>query len=323
MSGTLTSTFIPFFLKKNIKKYLSDWVRSYFSPLFSLGVVHGLQCVWDSIVVACRLSMWDLSSPTREQTHVHHIRRQVLNHWTTRKGSPSSFFINATNEEKELAPKSSSAPHGAETWLLGFQMFKRTHAAMTDLIIHSYVQHTHSPKLWVYEGDWNGCNPCFPMISIFFFFVKSGWWNNVVGCGRHWEKWSCTDWKSMPCTCMGFPSGSDGRVCLQSGRTGFDPWVGKIPGEGYGYPLQYSWASPVTQTVKNLPVMWETWIPSLGWDGPWMGAWQPTHILAWRIPMDRGAWWATDCGVAKSRTRLSKSLFVCIGIWVKQRQHND
>ena len=30
------------------------------------------------------------------------------------------------------------------------------------------------------------------------------------------------------------------RICLQYGRPGFDPWVGKIPGEGKGYPLQYS-----------------------------------------------------------------------------------
>ena len=32
-----------------------------------------------------------------------------------------------------------------------------------------------------------------------------------------------------------------------------------------------------------------------------------THssILAWRIPMDRGAWWAVVHGVAKSQTRLS------------------
>jgi len=27
---------------------------------------------------------------------------------------------------------------------------------------------------------------------------------------------------------------------LQCGRPGFDPWVGKIPGEGNGNPLQYS-----------------------------------------------------------------------------------
>ena len=26
--------------------------------------------------------------------------------------------------------------------------------------------------------------------------------------------------------------------------------------------------SLVAQTVKNLPAMWETWIPSLGWEDP-------------------------------------------------------
>ena len=44
----------------------------------------------------------------------------------------------------------------------------------------------------------------------------------------------------------------------------FGPWVGKIPGEGTGYPLQYSWASLVDQLVKNPPAMWETWDWSLG-----------------------------------------------------------
>ena len=36
------------------------------------------------------------------------------------------------------------------------------------------------------------------------------------------------------------------------------------PGEGIGYPLQYSSASLVSQTVKNLPAMQETWVQSLG-----------------------------------------------------------
>ena len=27
--------------------------------------------------------MWDLSSPTRDWTHILHIARQILNHWTT------------------------------------------------------------------------------------------------------------------------------------------------------------------------------------------------------------------------------------------------
>jgi len=58
--------------------------------------------------------------------------------------------------------------------------------------------------------------------------------------------------------------------------------------------------------VKNLPAMWETWVPSLGWENP-LEEEMTTHssILAWRIPMDRGAWWATVHGVAKSQTWLS------------------
>ena len=36
----------------------------------------------------------------------------------------------------------------------------------------------------------------------------------------------------------GFPAGSDSWVCLWWGRPKFDPWVGKIPGEGNGYPVQ-------------------------------------------------------------------------------------
>ena len=43
---------------------------------------------------------------------------------------------------------------------------------------------------------------------------------------------------------------------------------GSSPGEGIGYPLQYSWASLVAQMVKNLPAMWETWVRSLGWEDP-------------------------------------------------------
>ena len=75
--------------------------------------------------------------------------------------------------------------------------------------------------------------------------------------------------------------------------------VGKIPGEEIGYPLQYSWASLVTQMAKNLPAMWETWVWFLGWEDPLEES-MATHssILAWSIPMDRGAWRTTVHGVA-------------------------
>ena len=46
------------------------------------------------------------------------------------------------------------------------------------------------------------------------------------------------------------------------------PELGRAPGEGIGYPLQYSWASLVSQLVKNLPAMWETWVRTLGWEDP-------------------------------------------------------
>ena len=77
----------------------------------------------------------------------------------------------------------------------------------------------------------------------------------------------------------------------------------KTPGEGLGYSLQYSWASLVAQMVKNPPAIQETWVQFLGWEDPLEeGMATRFSILAWRIPMDRGAWWVTVYGVAKSRT---------------------
>ena len=83
------------------------------------------------------------------------------------------------------------------------------------------------------------------------------------------------------------------------------PGTGRSPREENDYPLQYFGASLVAQMVKNLPTMWETWVQSLGWEDP-LEEGMATHssILAWRIPMDRGAWQATLHGVTKNQTRL-------------------
>ena len=52
-------------------------------------------------------------------------------------------------------------------------------------------------------------------------------------------------------------------------------------------------ASLVAEMVKNLPAMQETQVWSLGWeDSLEKGMATHSSILAWRIPMDRGAWWA-------------------------------
>ena len=66
---------------------------------------------------------------------------------------------------------------------------------------------------------------------------------------------------------VGFPSGSDSKEsACNAGELSSIPGSGRCPGEGNGYPLQYS-------CLENY--------------------------------MDSGAWWATVHGVPKSRTRLS------------------
>ena len=65
------------------------------------------------------------------------------------------------------------------------------------------------------------------------------------------------------------------------------------------------WASLVTQMVKNPPTTWDTWVRTLDWEDP-LEEGMATHpsILAWRIPMERGAWRAAVHAVTKSQTRL-------------------
>ena len=64
---------------------------------------------------------------------------------------------------------------------------------------------------------------------------------------------------------LGFPGGSEGRESASNvGDLGLIPGFGRSPGRGHGNPLQYS-------CLEN--------------------------------PMDRGAWWATVHGVAKSQTQ--------------------
>ena len=60
-----------------------------------------------------------------------------------------------------------------------------------------------------------------------------------------------------------------------AGDSGSIPRLGRCPGEGIGYPCQYSWASLVAQMVKNPSAMWETWVGKI----PWRRAWQPTPVF--------------------------------------------
>ena len=79
-----------------------------------------------------------------------------------------------------------------------------------------------------------------------------------------------------------FPDSSVGKESTcNEGDLGLIPGSERFPGEGIGYPLQYSWASFVTQLVKNPPTMWETRV----WEDP-LEKGKAIHfrISAWRVP---------------------------------------
>ena len=63
----------------------------------------------------------------------------------------------------------------------------------------------------------------------------------------------------------------------------------------------------MAQTVKNLPAMQEAWVQSLGWEEP-LEKQMATHssYSCLENSTDRGAWWATVHGVARSWPRLSR-----------------
>ena len=106
---------------------------------------------------------------------------------------------------------------------------------------------------------------------------------------------------------LGFPGNSAGKEsACNAGNPGSIPDSRRSLGDGIGYAHQYSWASLMAQQIKNLGAMQETqeaWARSLGWeDSLEEGMATHSNILAWRIPMDKRAWWAIVHGVAKSQT---------------------
>ena len=89
---------------------------------------------------------------------------------------------------------------------------------------------------------------------------------------------------------MGFPSSSAGKECR---RPQFDFWVGKIPWRRDRHTVILGF--PGGLMVTYLPAVWETWVPSLGWeDPPEEGTATHSSILSWRIP------WTEEPGGLKS-----------------------
>ena len=68
------------------------------------------------------------------------------------------------------------------------------------------------------------------------------------------------------------------------------------------------WASLVAQMVKNPPATRQTQVQSLGWEDPLENG-NPLQYSYLATSMNRGAWWATVHGVAKSWTQLTNQHF--------------
>ena len=69
---------------------------------------------------------------------------------------------------------------------------------------------------------------------------------------------------------MGFPGSSAGKeIVCSAGDPSLIPGLGRVPEEGIGYPLQYSWASLVAQMVKNLLQYgrpeFDPWVGKIPW----------------------------------------------------------
>ena len=100
---------------------------------------------------------------------------------------------------------------------------------------------------------------------------------------------------------VGFPGSSAGK---ESTCNAEDP--GLIPGSGSSLWVRNRLPTPVFLGLssgsdgKESAAMGETWVQSLCWEDS-LEEGMATHssILAWRIPMDRGAWWATVHGICK------------------------
>ena len=107
---------------------------------------------------------------------------------------------------------------------------------------------------------------------------------------------------------VGFPGSLDGKkFACNAGDSSSIPGLGRSPGIGTGYPLQYSWASLVAQMVKNPPAMQETWVPSLGWEDPLEeGMVAHSSVFAWRPPWTEEPGGLQPTG-SQSWTRLSSA----------------
>ena len=108
------------------------------------------------------------------------------------------------------------------------------------------------------------------------------------------------------------PGGSEVKASAwNAGDLGSIPESGRSPGEGNGNPLQYSCLIETVRvaksTLRQKQVLLKELLLPIVRNGEGNGT--PLQYSCLENPVDRGAWWATVHGVARSRTRLSNFTF--------------
>ena len=194
--------------------------------------------------------------------------------------------------------------------------------------------HTHTPsqleqacQLFLFSQSTD-----YKAVIIRKFLASS--WSFLLLCCVCAQSWAYSPWRSPPGSTVhgifqarilervleraaiswGFRSSSAGKESTcNAGDPSLIPESGRSPGEGIGYPLQYSWPYLVAWLVKNPPAMWETWVRPLGWEDP-LEKRTATHssILAGRMVAKSQTWlsdfhFAISCSRGFSHPRLPVS----------------
>ena len=125
------------------------------------------------------------------------------------------------------------------------------------LPMYLFILLCHLPCHWTYSECHSGQHwtvVLWCLMAVWYWFSIIYLTNNM-----EWDSWRIVKWKKLQDNKFSLML----RIPLQSRKPGFHPWVGRSPGEGNGYSLQYF-------CLEN--------------------------------PMDRGAWWAIQSRGSQSQT---------------------
>ena len=112
---------------------------------------------------------------------------------------------------------------------------------------------------------------------------------------------------------MGFPGSSAGKgSACNAGDRGLIPQLGRCPGDGIGYLLQYSWTSLVVQMVKNPRDLGS--IPGLG-RSPGGGHGNPSQYSCLENPHGQrslaGSWDRKESDITKRLRTTQCMILIC------------